>query len=128
MASNPPDHEWKKGSAELLVLSLLEGRPRHGYDISKLIQVRSDGALKFHVTSLYPGEGMLLVAAGVAIGLVAALAAGGLLARMLYGVSAGDPISVVGAASILLAVALVACYLPARSASRLDPLAALREG
>ena len=54
MALNQPDHEWKKGSAELLVLSLLDGRPRHGYDISKLIQVRSDGALKFHVTSLYP--------------------------------------------------------------------------
>jgi len=46
--------EWKKGSAELLVLSLLEGRPRHGYDISKLIQARSDGALRFHVTTLYP--------------------------------------------------------------------------
>jgi PadR family transcriptional regulator PadR len=54
MAANSPDHEWKKGSAELLVLSLLDGRPRHGYDISKLIQARSDGALKFHVTSLYP--------------------------------------------------------------------------
>jgi PadR family transcriptional regulator len=54
MPTNPPDHEWKKGSAELLVLSLLDGRPRHGYDISKLIQVRSGGALKFHVTSLYP--------------------------------------------------------------------------
>ena len=54
MVPNPPDHEWKKGSAELLVLSLLDGRPRHGYDISKLIQVRSGGALKFHVTSLYP--------------------------------------------------------------------------
>ena len=54
MNSNPPDHEWKKGSAELLVLSLLDGRPRHGYDISKLIQLRSGGALKFHVTSLYP--------------------------------------------------------------------------
>jgi transcriptional regulator len=49
-----PDHEWKKGSAELLVLSLLEARPRHGYDISKLIQLRSEGALRFHVTSLYP--------------------------------------------------------------------------
>jgi PadR family transcriptional regulator PadR len=49
-----PDHEWKKGSAELLVLSLLEDQPRHGYDISKLIQVRSGGALRFHVTSLYP--------------------------------------------------------------------------
>jgi len=49
-----PDPEWKKGSAELLVLSLLEDQPRHGYDISKLIQIRSGGALRFHVTSLYP--------------------------------------------------------------------------
>ncbi|HTQ54594.1 MAG TPA: PadR family transcriptional regulator [Bryobacteraceae bacterium] len=49
-----PGLEWKKGSAELLVLSLLEDQPRHGYDISKLIQVRSGGALRFHVTSLYP--------------------------------------------------------------------------
>lgn len=48
------DPEWKKGSAELLVLSLLEAQPRHGYDLSKLIEVRSGGALTFHVTSLYP--------------------------------------------------------------------------
>jgi PadR family transcriptional regulator, regulatory protein PadR len=48
------DPEWKKGSAELLVLSLLEAQPRHGYDISKLIEVRSGGTLTFHVTSLYP--------------------------------------------------------------------------
>jgi len=48
------DPEWKKGSAELLVLSLLEDQPRHGYDISKLIQIRSGGALSFHVSSLYP--------------------------------------------------------------------------
>lgn len=54
MPLNPPDQEWKKGSAELLVLSLLEDQPRHGYDISKLIQTRSGGALRFHVTSLYP--------------------------------------------------------------------------
>jgi len=51
---SPTDPEWKKGSAELLVLSLLEDQPRHGYDISKLIELRSGGALKFHVTSLYP--------------------------------------------------------------------------
>jgi PadR family transcriptional regulator PadR len=50
----PPESEWKKGSAELLVLSLLEDQPRHGYDISKLIALRSGGALRFHVTSLYP--------------------------------------------------------------------------
>jgi transcriptional regulator len=55
MATNTsPDLEWKKGSAELLVLSLLEDQPRHGYDISKLIQIRSGGVLQFHVTSLYP--------------------------------------------------------------------------
>jgi PadR family transcriptional regulator, regulatory protein PadR len=54
MASNSPEQEWKKGSAELLVLSLLEDQPRHGYDISKLIQIRSGGILRFHVTSLYP--------------------------------------------------------------------------
>jgi PadR family transcriptional regulator PadR len=54
MAPNPPDREWKKGSAELLVLSLLEDQARHGYDISKMIKIRSGGALQFHVTSLYP--------------------------------------------------------------------------
>jgi transcriptional regulator len=48
------DRELKKGSAELLILSLLEARPRHGYEISKLIEQRSDGALRFHVASLYP--------------------------------------------------------------------------
>jgi PadR family transcriptional regulator PadR len=53
MTSNP-DPEWKKGSAELLVLSLLENQPRHGYDIAKAIEIRSGGALRFHVTSLYP--------------------------------------------------------------------------
>jgi transcriptional regulator len=52
--ADSPDREWKKGSAELLVLSLLEAQPRHGYDISKLIEARSGGALRFHVTSLYP--------------------------------------------------------------------------
>jgi PadR family transcriptional regulator PadR len=54
MTPDSHDPEWKKGSAELLVLSLLEDQARHGYDISKLIQIRSGGALRFHVTSLYP--------------------------------------------------------------------------
>ena len=48
------EEEWKKGSAELLILSLLEGQPRHGYEIGKLIDLRSGGALHFHVASLYP--------------------------------------------------------------------------
>src|SRR6516165_11186221 len=48
------DRELKKGGAELLVLSLLEARPRHGYEIRKLIETRSDGVLKFNAASLYP--------------------------------------------------------------------------
>lgn len=48
------DRELKKGSAELLILSLLETRQRHGYDIGKLIEQRSGGRLRFKVASLYP--------------------------------------------------------------------------
>ena len=48
------DRELKKGSAEMLILSLIENRPRHGYEICKLIERRSDGALRFNVASLYP--------------------------------------------------------------------------
>src|ERR1051326_2637530 len=47
------DRELKKGSAELLILALVEARPRHGYEISKLIETRSNGAVKFNVASLY---------------------------------------------------------------------------
>ena len=49
-----PDREWKKGSAELLLLSLLEHEPRHGYELNKLIESRSRGVLRYHVASLYP--------------------------------------------------------------------------
>ena len=48
------DRELKKGSAELIILSVVEPRSRHGYEISKLIEARSGGQLKFHVASLYP--------------------------------------------------------------------------
>jgi transcriptional regulator len=48
------DRELKKGSAELLILSLVEDQPRHGYEISKLIEIRSGGTLRFKVASLYP--------------------------------------------------------------------------
>ena len=46
--------DLKKGSAELLILSLVEHEPRHGYELSKLIESRSQGVLRFHVASLYP--------------------------------------------------------------------------
>jgi transcriptional regulator len=48
------DREWKKCSAELLILYLLEALQRHGYEIGKLIEERSEGALRFHAASLYP--------------------------------------------------------------------------
>jgi predicted permease len=73
-------------------------------------------------------QGMSPVLTGVLIGFAAALLVGRLLSRMLYGVGASDPISVAGAAVVLLAIALLACYLPARWASRVDPMTALREG
>jgi transcriptional regulator len=48
------DREMKKGSAELLILALVETQPRHGYELCKLIETRSDGVLTFHAASLYP--------------------------------------------------------------------------
>ena len=47
-------NDLKKGTAELMVLAAVEERPRHGYDIARLIDERSDGRLRFHVASLYP--------------------------------------------------------------------------
>lgn len=57
MAAQTPDalaRELKRGSAELLILALLEERQRHGYEIGQLIATRSEGAINFHITSLYP--------------------------------------------------------------------------
>lgn len=54
MARGLPARELKKGSAELLILALVEDRPRHGYDIGKLIESQSRGELRFNIASLYP--------------------------------------------------------------------------
>src|SRR5499427_5676448 len=54
MLDQPSDRELKKGSAELLILSLVESRARHGYEIAKLIEARSQGTLSFQFASLYP--------------------------------------------------------------------------
>jgi transcriptional regulator len=54
MPAQLSDRELKKGSAELLILSLVESRARHGYEIAKLIETRSQGTLSFQVASLYP--------------------------------------------------------------------------
>ena len=49
-----PENELKRGSAELMILASIEERARHGYEIARLIDDRSDGMLRFHVASLYP--------------------------------------------------------------------------
>lgn len=54
MGNQPISKELRKGSADLLVLALIEDGPRHGYDIARLIGERSEGALNYHVASLYP--------------------------------------------------------------------------
>lgn len=54
MGNAPISKELRKGSADLLVLALIEDRPRHGYEIARLIGERSEGAINYHVASLYP--------------------------------------------------------------------------
>ncbi len=85
------------------------------------------GASQSNVRRLILGQGMSLALTGVSIGLAASLVVGRLLRGLLYGVGATDPISLAAAALVLTGVALVACYLPARWATRVDPLVALRE-
>ena len=84
------------------------------------------GAQSRDVMRLVLGQGMRLTLGGLALGLVAALALTRLLKAMLFGVSATDPLTFAIIALLLPAVALLACYLPARRATRVDPLDALR--
>ena len=86
------------------------------------------GAGQGSVSLLVLRQGMAVVLSGVAVGVGLAFLLGRALSRFLYGVSGSDLLSIGSASLVLLVVALVACYLPARSASRVDPLVALREG
>jgi predicted permease len=85
------------------------------------------GATRGSVLGLVMKQGMSLVFTGVLLGFGAALLAGRLLSSLLYGVNADDPLSLAAAALLLSAVALLACYLPAHWATRVDPLQALHE-
>lgn len=84
------------------------------------------GAQNFDVLRLVVGQGMMLVLVGVGLGLFAALLLASLMKSVLFGVSAADPLTYVGLTALLTTVALLACYLPARRATKIDPLVALR--
>jgi putative ABC transport system permease protein len=85
------------------------------------------GARAADVLRMVVGGGMLLVLTGVALGALSSLVLTRVLKSQLYGLSATDPAAFVMAPAVLTAVALLACYVPARRATRIDPIAALRD-
>jgi predicted permease len=85
------------------------------------------GAQRVHIFRMAVGEGMQLVAIGLAVGLAGAVTLTRFVRTMLFDVSASDPITFGAISALLATVAFVACYVPARRATRVDPLAALRE-
>jgi putative ABC transport system permease protein len=85
------------------------------------------GAQTGDVVRMVAGEGLRVILAGAAAGVAGALALARLLASLLFGVSAADPATFVAVVALVVAAGLVACYVPARRAARIDPVAALRE-
>jgi putative ABC transport system permease protein len=97
------------------------GQRRHEIGIRMAL-----GARGADVRRMIAAHGLTLAVWGVGIGVVVALLLTRLMRGVLYGVSATDPIALVGAAIVLAAIALLACLIPARRATRIDPLVALR--
>jgi predicted permease len=103
------------------VISYLTGQRIHEIGVRVALGASSQDVLRMVL-----GEGMRTTLIGVGIGIAAAIGLTRLISQVIYGVAATDPLTFIGVAFLLVAVALLACYIPARRAMRVDPMIALR--
>jgi putative ABC transport system permease protein len=103
------------------VMSLNVANRRSEFGIRLALGAQTSNVLKWII-----GQGLRLAMVGVALGVLAALALTRLLKGLLFGISASDPLTFAAIAVLLVGVALLACWIPARRATKVDPLEALR--